>query len=150
MYENEHPNSHLHGTWHCHVWSRHFPLQSAAFATVGIPLTGCMNNYPSFFFFIFFFFFSRGFFFSELCSHTNSAAQHGLMWSYSSFIAGITEHFTADYKVAHAGNDMSCLSEVKLQAGFWAHPEDTKDSGNDGTCSIRLPSLPLTQKNVFL
>lgn len=53
------------------------------------------------------------------------------MWGHSSFIAGITEHFTADYKVTHAGNDMSCQSEVKLQAGFWAHPEDEKNSGNE-------------------
>lgn len=51
------------------------------------------------------------------------------MWSHSSFIAGITEHFTADYKVTHAGNDMNCQAEVKLQAGFWAHPEDEKNSG---------------------
>lgn len=96
--------------------------QLVILAPVGILHTGCVNNYPLFIF-------SRGLF-SALCSRTNSAVQHRLMWSHSSFIAGITEHFTADYKVTHAGNDVSCLSEVKLQAGFWAQPENAKDSRN--------------------
>lgn len=128
MYENEHQNTHLllPLSLPC-LEATLLPLVSgpASFATVGIPRTGYMNNYPSFFFF-----FSRGLF-SELCSRTNSAVQHRFMWSHSSFIAGITEHFTADYKVTHAGNDMSCLSEVKLPAGFWAHPEGAKDLGNE-------------------
>lgn len=128
VYENEHPNAHLP-----------FPLplpsleetllpplsRVASLPPVGIPRTGYINNYNSFI--------SRssGFFFPELSSHTNSAVQHRFMWSHSSFIAGITEHFTADYKVTHAGNDMSCQSEVKLQADFWAHPEDEKNSGRN-------------------
>jgi len=145
VWENEHPNADL-------VLSPSLPRleetllsplsRLASLATVGIPHIGYMNNYP----FSFFFFSSRGLF-SELCSSTSSAVQHGLMRSHSSFIAGITEHFTADYKVTHAANDMSCLSEVKLQAAFWAHPKDAKDSGNEwhGQHQICPPSLPLTQ-----
>lgn len=108
VYENEHPNAHLPLSLSLpHLQETFLPLLSrvASFAPMGIPCAGCMKNYP--------FFISRGFgFFSELSSHTNSAASHRFMWSHSSFIAGITEHFTADYKVTHAGNDMSCQSEV--------------------------------------
>lgn len=122
-YGNEHPNAHLPLSLTLPCLEETFLLllnRVASFAPVGILCTCCMTNYL--------FFISRGFeFLSELSSYTNSVVSHRFM-CYSSFIAGITKHFTADYKVTHTGNDMSCQAEVKLQVGFWACPENEKNS----------------------